>query len=62
MEVLVLSDAYAKVSFRLVARQEPARVQQLFRSWVLDRVPAGVDARVEFRGGQLLRECLTDPG
>jgi len=42
------AQASAKVSFRLVGRQDPARIQQSFRAFVKERLPA--DVRVEFLG------------
>jgi acetylornithine deacetylase/succinyl-diaminopimelate desuccinylase-like protein len=42
------AEARAKVSFRLVGRQDPARIQQNFRAFVKERLPA--DVRVEFLG------------
>jgi acetylornithine deacetylase/succinyl-diaminopimelate desuccinylase-like protein len=42
------AQASAKVSFRLVGRQDPARVQQSFRAFVKARLPA--DVKVEFLG------------
>ncbi len=38
--------ASAKVSFRLVGRQDPARIRDSFRAFVRERLPA--DAKVEF--------------
>jgi acetylornithine deacetylase/succinyl-diaminopimelate desuccinylase-like protein len=42
------AEARAKVSFRLVGRQDPARIAQSFRAYVKSRLPA--DVRVEFLG------------
>ena len=42
------AEASAKVSFRLVGRQDPARIQQSFRAFVKARLPA--DVKVEFLG------------
>lgn len=33
-------EAHAKVSFRLVSRQDPAKVQAAFRAWVAAQIPA----------------------
>lgn len=41
------STAMAKISFRLVPKQTPERVQELFERHVRDRAPAGVRFRVE---------------
>ncbi len=42
------AQAHAKVSFRLVAGQDPDRLREAFRAWVRERVPA--DCRVRFEG------------
>ena len=42
------AQASAKVSFRLVGRQDPAKIQQALRAFVKERLPA--DVRVEFLG------------
>jgi acetylornithine deacetylase/succinyl-diaminopimelate desuccinylase-like protein len=42
------AEARAKVSFRLVGRQNPERIQQSFRAFVKSKLPA--DVRVEFLG------------
>jgi acetylornithine deacetylase/succinyl-diaminopimelate desuccinylase-like protein len=42
------AEARAKVSFRLVGRQDPARIAQSFRAFVKSRLPA--DVKVEFLG------------
>ncbi|MDP9396821.1 MAG: M20/M25/M40 family metallo-hydrolase, partial [Actinomycetota bacterium] len=57
-KTIVPSEAHAKVSFRLVAGQEPARVLASFRDWVLAAVPPGVEARVDL-AGNAVRPCLT---
>lgn len=42
------AEAHAKVSFRLVSRQDPAKLRAAFRAWVQAQVPA--DCTVEFKG------------
>jgi acetylornithine deacetylase/succinyl-diaminopimelate desuccinylase-like protein len=42
------AEARAKVSFRLVGRQNPERIQQSFRNYVKSRLPA--DVKAEFLG------------
>ncbi|MBM2577915.1 M20/M25/M40 family metallo-hydrolase [Jannaschia sp. Os4] len=42
------AQASAKVSFRLVAGQDPHRLRESFRDWVMAQIPA--DCRVEFHG------------
>jgi acetylornithine deacetylase/succinyl-diaminopimelate desuccinylase-like protein len=49
-KTIVPSDAYAKVSFRLVANQEPAAVQDSMRRFVAERTPPGIVAEVRFFG------------
>lgn len=57
-KTIVPSDAYSKVSFRLVPNQVPAAVQDSLRRFVADRTPAGIVAEVRFRGSGL-RPCRT---
>jgi len=40
------AEAHAKVSFRLVSRQDPAKVLTAFRAWATTRIPA--DCRIEW--------------
>ncbi len=49
-KTIVPTDAHAKVSFRLVADQEPADVQAAVRAYVERSVPAGITATVHFKG------------
>ncbi|MDT3376270.1 M20/M25/M40 family metallo-hydrolase [Labrys neptuniae] len=46
-KTVIAAQAFAKVSFRLVAGQEPEKVQAAFRKFVADRLPA--DCQAEFR-------------
>ena len=57
-KTIVPAHAHAKVSFRLVAGQEPARVQQLVKDWVAAQTPAGITSELELYGGGV-RPCLT---
>ena len=43
------AEAHAKVSFRLVSRQDPAKVLTAFRKWAEARIPA--DCRIEWHDG-----------
>ncbi|GGE07343.1 hypothetical protein GCM10011390_28000 [Aureimonas endophytica] len=45
-KTVIAAEASAKVSFRLVGRQDPAKIRAAFRRFVTERLPA--DARVEF--------------
>ncbi|KWW99326.1 Peptidase M20 [Carbonactinospora thermoautotrophica] len=57
-KTIIPAEAHAKVSFRLVADQDPAKIQELFTAWLSDRVPDGIEYRVEFFGPGV-RPCLT---
>jgi len=56
-KTIIPAEAHAKVSFRLVADQEPARLVALFERWVRDRAPAHVQVAVRSFGG--VRPALT---
>ncbi|RNL85439.1 dipeptidase [Halostreptopolyspora alba] len=56
---IVPSSAHAKVSFRLVPDQEPARVQRRVRDYVESALPEGVRATVGFSGPGV-RACSSD--
>ncbi|MBV2362727.1 dipeptidase [Streptomonospora nanhaiensis] len=58
-KTIVPRSAHAKVSFRLVPDQEPARVQEAVRAFVAERVPAGLRAEVVFNGPGV-RPCASD--
>jgi acetylornithine deacetylase/succinyl-diaminopimelate desuccinylase-like protein len=57
-KTIVPSEAHAKLSFRLVAGQEPGAVAKAFEAWLAERVPAGITASVHFEG-EGVRPCLT---
>ncbi len=46
-KTVIAGEAGAKVSFRLVGRQDPALVLDSFRAFVAERTPAGVSVEVE---------------
>jgi acetylornithine deacetylase/succinyl-diaminopimelate desuccinylase-like protein len=48
-KTIIPSQAHAKLSFRLVARQEPADVAAALREYVAQRTPPGIEARVTIR-------------
>jgi acetylornithine deacetylase/succinyl-diaminopimelate desuccinylase-like protein len=50
-KTIIPATAHAKVSFRLVADQEPARLEPLFERWVRERVPGHVEVAVQAFGG-----------
>jgi acetylornithine deacetylase/succinyl-diaminopimelate desuccinylase-like protein len=49
-KTIVPSQAHAKVSFRLVANQEPADVAVALREYVATHTPPGIEATVTFSG------------
>ncbi|MFA1544876.1 dipeptidase [Actinomadura chokoriensis] len=57
-KTIVPRDAHAKISFRLVAGQDPVKVQESFKAWVAEHVPSGVDAEVRVPGGGV-RPCFS---
>jgi acetylornithine deacetylase/succinyl-diaminopimelate desuccinylase-like protein len=57
-KTIVPSEAHAKLSFRLVAGQEPGAVAKAFEAWLLERVPAGITAAVHLES-EGVRPCLT---
>ncbi|WP_236246610.1 dipeptidase [Streptomyces sp. CC210A] len=56
-KTIIPASARLKLSFRLVAGQDPARVEAAVRDWVAARVPAGIRHRTTF--GAPTRPCLT---
>ena len=57
-KTIVPTDAHAKVSFRLVADQDPRDVTKAMDDYVATVVPAGITATVEWFGDGV-RPCLT---
>ena len=57
-KTIVPTDAHAKVSFRLVADQEPLEVKKLMDAYVASAVPPGIEGKVEWFGDGV-RPCLT---
>lgn len=57
-KTIVPSAAHAKLSFRLVADQEPTEVQAGLRSWLATTVPPGIEWQVGF-GSDGVRPCHT---
>ena len=56
-KTIIPAEAHAKVSFRLVADQDPTRLEPLFERWVHDNVPGHVEVSVRSFGG--VRPALT---
>ncbi|MEU8878958.1 dipeptidase [Streptomyces hydrogenans] len=59
-KTIVPASAHLKLSFRLVAGQDPDRVETLVREWLAGLVPAGIRYDVVF--GAPTRPCLTPLG
>ncbi|MFG3494983.1 dipeptidase [Streptomyces sp. NPDC047928] len=56
-KTIVPASAQLKLSFRLVAGQEPDKIESAVRDWVAARVPAGIRHEITF--GAPTRPCLT---
>ncbi|CAL9428347.1 dipeptidase [Streptomyces sp. enrichment culture] len=56
-KTIIPSSAMVKLSFRLVAGQEPDHIEKAVRAWVAGRVPDGIRSDVVFRPAT--RPCLT---
>ncbi|MER7173630.1 dipeptidase [Streptomyces mesophilus] len=56
-KTVVPASAFVKLSFRIVAGQDPARVEAAITQWVEARLPAGVRHTLTFSGAT--RPCLT---
>jgi acetylornithine deacetylase/succinyl-diaminopimelate desuccinylase-like protein len=57
-KTIVPSEAHAKVSFRLVAGQDPAQVRKAFEVWLAERIPAWIEYEFSFESDGV-RPCLT---
>ncbi|GLF94526.1 dipeptidase [Streptomyces yaizuensis] len=56
-KTIIPSSATLKLSFRLVAGQDPGRIEAAFSQWVAQRVPEGIRYSLTF--GAATRPCLT---
>jgi acetylornithine deacetylase/succinyl-diaminopimelate desuccinylase-like protein len=56
-KTIVPSDAFAKLSFRLVADQDPTKIVKGFEQFVVAHTPAGIDAQLEWEGSGV-RACI----
>ncbi|QDQ13547.1 dipeptidase [Streptomyces spectabilis] len=56
-KTIIPSSALLKLSFRLVAGQDPDHVEEAVRTWVADQLPAGIRHTITF--GAATRPCLT---
>jgi acetylornithine deacetylase/succinyl-diaminopimelate desuccinylase-like protein len=57
-KTIVPSEAHAKLSFRLVAGQDPLDIQEKVRRWLAQVVPAGIEWDLHWYGDGV-RPCLT---
>ncbi len=60
-KTIVPSDAFVKLSFRLVAAQDPARIRAAVEAFIADHTPAGITARLEWEGDGVA-PCLVPIG
>ena|ERR1022692_1165913 len=60
-KTIIAREAHAKLSFRLVARQEPADVAAALREYVAKRTPPGIQATVTISGPGV-RPCFSPVG
>ncbi|MEZ7003870.1 dipeptidase [Streptomyces sp. AD55] len=56
-KTIIPSSALVKLSFRLVAGQDPDHVEKAVRDWAAAQVPAGIRLEIDF--GAATRPCLT---
>ncbi|MEU5123332.1 dipeptidase [Streptomyces asoensis] len=56
-KTIIPSSAFVKLSFRLVAGQDPEHVQKAVRVWAAERLPAGIRHEIIF--SPATRPCLT---
>ncbi|MET9059887.1 dipeptidase [Streptomyces antibioticus] len=56
-KTIVPATAFVKLSFRLVAGQDPDQVEKAVRAWAADQMPAGI--RYEIAFSPATRPCLT---
>jgi acetylornithine deacetylase/succinyl-diaminopimelate desuccinylase-like protein len=60
-KTIIPSQAHAKLSFRLVANQEPADIATALRAYVAERTPPGIEATVTIREPGV-RPCFSPVG
>ncbi|MFF9123706.1 dipeptidase [Streptomyces sp. NPDC014889] len=56
-KTIIPSTATVKLSFRLVAGQDPDQIEKAVRAWAAEQVPAGIRHEIVFGGAT--RPCLT---
>ena len=57
-KTIIPAEAHAKISFRLVADQDPAAIEEAFRAWVAEHLVDGLRHELTFLS-QGVRPCLT---
>jgi acetylornithine deacetylase/succinyl-diaminopimelate desuccinylase-like protein len=57
-KTIIPREAHAKLSFRLVARQDPAKIQRALQDWVAANTPVGVTVKVTIPGPGV-RPCFS---
>jgi acetylornithine deacetylase/succinyl-diaminopimelate desuccinylase-like protein len=57
-KTIIPAEAHAKLSFRLVAGQDPAQVRKALETWLAERMPAYLKYELTFEGGGVF-PCLT---
>jgi acetylornithine deacetylase/succinyl-diaminopimelate desuccinylase-like protein len=50
MKTIVPAEGNVKITFRLVADQQPAKVTDAFHAWLAERIPDGVEVTVRPEG------------
>jgi len=62
-KTVIPAEAHAKVSFRLVSDQDPAKLRPLFERWAVDNAPEGAEVAVHWlHGVKPCRTPLDHPG
>jgi acetylornithine deacetylase/succinyl-diaminopimelate desuccinylase-like protein len=56
-KTVIPAEAHAKLSFRLVAEQDPDKLRPRFERWVADNAPEGAEVGVRWFGG--VKPCMT---
>lgn len=56
-KTIIPSSAMVKLSFRLVAGQDPDHIEKIVRAWTAERIPAGIRHEITFAAAT--RPCLT---
>ncbi|MFD9824920.1 dipeptidase [Streptomyces violascens] len=59
-KTIIPSSAMVKLSFRLVAGQDPQHIEKLVTDWAAERIPAGIRHEITWSAGT--RPCLTPLG